>query len=57
MAAYAVTDWVSVVTSLAGALALMETKLETVDDAKTIRYIDVKKTGSNQFQGVLIYDA
>jgi len=57
MADYAVTDWSSNVGSPAEVLAEMETQIETIDDGKTLRYIDILKVGENQFIGVLIYDA
>ena len=36
-------------------LAALETKLETVDNGKTIRYVDIVERG-NEFVGILIYD-
>jgi hypothetical protein len=57
MANYAVTDYnTGKVGSISAALAALETKLETIDNSKTIRYIDVKSDGAD-WQGVLIYDA
>jgi len=37
-------------------LAALETKLETVNNGKTIRYVDIVKRG-NEFFGILLYDA
>lgn len=36
-------------------VALLETKLETVDDAKTIRLVDVERMGT-LFVGTTLYD-
>ena len=36
-------------------LAALETKLETINDGKTIRHVDIVERG-NEFVGVLIYD-
>jgi len=55
MAAYALTDY-SVKGDYDTVLAALETQLETVDDGKTIRYVDIIKRG-NEFVGVLLYDA
>lgn len=57
MANYAVTDWVSTAGDLTTTLAAIETKLETIDNSKTIRYLDVKALGGNQFVAIMIYDA
>ena len=56
MANYAVTDFRTSVGNPSTVLAELETKLETIDDSKTIRYIDIIPSG-NSFVGVLIYDA
>ena len=45
MANYAVNDFTEKANSLAEVLALLETKLETIDDAKTIHYVDVFQVG------------
>ena len=45
MANYAVNDFTEQASSLAEVLALLETKLETIDDAKTIHYVDVFHVG------------
>jgi hypothetical protein len=58
MANYAVTDWSSVSDSVEAVAALMETKLETIDDTKSIRYIDILRLDEQKkFMGVIIYDA
>ena len=36
-------------------LAALETKLELINNGKTIRYVDIVERG-NEFVGVLIYD-
>ena len=36
-------------------LEALETQLETVNNGKTIRYVDIVKRG-NEFVGVLLYD-
>ena len=37
-------------------LATLETQLETVDNGKSIRYVDIIERG-NEFVGILLYDA
>ncbi len=37
-------------------LEALETQLETINDGKTIRYVDIVKRG-NEFVGLLLYDA
>ena len=54
MAAYAVTRY-SIKGEYDAVLTALEEKLETVDDGKTIRMIDIVKRG-NEFVGVLLYD-
>jgi hypothetical protein len=56
MANYAVTDWVSSVAPLITVAAEIETYLETIDDTKTIRLINVVQVGSN-VQAVIIHNA
>tara|TARA_R100001509_G_scaffold146979_1_gene104196 strand:- start:207 stop:380 length:174 start_codon:yes stop_codon:yes gene_type:complete len=56
MADYAVDDHTETAANLAAVLALLETKLETIDNTKTIRYIDVFRTGQ-VWQYALIVDA
>ena len=56
MANYAVDDHTETASDLAGCLALLETKLETIDDGKTIRLLEIHKVG-NQFAYALVKDA
>jgi len=53
MANYAVNDFTETASDLAGCLALLETKLETIEDSKTIKLIEIHKVG-NQFAYALI---
>ena len=46
MAKYAVNDNTETANSLAAVLALLETKLETIDDSKTIYLCDVYRIGT-----------
>jgi len=55
MTNYAVSDYV-VYGSAEVVAAALETKLETLDDSKTLRLIQIEKSG-NEFVGILIYDA
>jgi len=57
MAAYAVTDYVSTADTVEQCAAALETKLETIDNSKTIRYIDILQLPDNTYQAILIYDA
>ena len=57
MANYAVTDYKTSESQLGTVIAALETKLETIDTSKTIRYIDVLPMGNGEFVGVIIYDA
>ncbi|KKM60198.1 hypothetical protein LCGC14_1544290 [marine sediment metagenome] len=54
MAAYSVTTY-SNKGAYDAVLAALETELETVNDGKTIRYVDIIPRG-NEFVGILIYD-
>lgn len=56
MANYSVVTYKTGYGSPGEVLAELETKIETVDDAKTIRLLEVLNMG-NSFQGILIYDA
>ena len=56
MANYAVNDFTETAVDLEGCLALLETKLETIDDSKTIRLLEIHKVG-NKFQYALVIDA
>ena len=53
MANYAVNDFTETADDLAACLALLETKLETIDDGKAIKLIEIHKVG-NQFAYALI---
>ena len=55
MTNYVLTRWTETGTA-EEVLAAMETKLETVDDAKTIYLCNIVKKG-NEFVGVLLYAA
>ena len=58
MANYAVNDFTETASDLAGVLALLETKLETIDDSKTIRLLEVYKDATNGgYSYALIIDA
>ncbi len=54
MAAYALTRY-SIKGDYDSVLKALETQLETVNDGKTIRYVDIIKRG-NEYVGVLLYD-
>ena len=56
MTAYAVNDFTETADDLAGCLALLETKLETITNTKTIRHISVHKVGA-KFAYALVVDA
>ena len=56
MANYAVNDFTEEADTLAACLALLETKLETIDDSKTIRLLEIHKIG-NKFSYALVIDA
>jgi len=56
MTNFAVDDWSSSVGTVAEVLAEMETKLETIDNSKTIRGIGIVPIGSDMAQGWLIWD-
>jgi len=56
MVNYAVNDYATPIGSLDSVLAALETKLETIDNAKTIRLLEVKNVGAD-FRGILITDA
>ena len=55
MTNYSVVNWTTH-GSIEEVAAAMETKIETIDDTKTIRLMQVAKSG-NEFVGILIYDA
>ena len=56
---YTMTDYILTRYSIKGdydsVLKALETKLEAVDNGKTIRYCDIIKRG-NEFVGILLYD-
>lgn len=56
MANFVISTYVSTPLSPEDAVAAVETYLETVDNAKTIRLIQVVQIGSALFQGVVIHD-
>lgn len=58
MANYALTRYSSLSDSVADALEALETELETVDDAKTIRLVGIELTGRDRDQavGFALYD-
>ena len=56
MANFAVNDFTETADDLAGCLALLETKLETITNTKTIRHISVHKVGA-KFAYALVVDA
>ena len=55
MADYAVDDFTETAVDLAACLALLEAKLESIVNTKTIRHISIHKVG-NKFQYALIVD-
>jgi len=57
MANYAVTDHTEEAASLAAVLAKLETKLETIDDAKTIHLISVQQIGASLWSYALVVNA
>ena len=56
MANYAVVDYLTPTGTLVEVIAAMETKIETIDNTKTLRLVDVKQLSGDNFVGVLIYD-
>jgi|TARA_R100001594_G_C3833353_1_gene213862 hypothetical protein len=58
MANYAVDDFTDSAQSMADLLALLETKLETITNTKTIRLLEVYKDATNGgYSYALIVDA
>ncbi len=53
MANYAVNDFTETAATLSACLALLETKLETIDDGKAIKLIEIHPEG-NKFSYALI---
>jgi|TARA_R100000152_G_C6598933_1_gene56766 hypoxanthine phosphoribosyltransferase len=56
MANYAVDDFTESADTLSAVLALLETKLETITNTKTIRLMSVHKVG-NKYAYALVVDA
>ena len=56
MANYAVNDFTERADDLAACLALLETKLETITNTKTIRHLSIHKVGA-KFAYALVVDA
>ena len=56
MANFAVDDHTERADSLAACLALLETKLETIANTKTIRHISVHQVGT-KYEYALVVDA
>ena len=56
MTNFAVNDFTETANDLAGCLALLEIKLETIANTKTIRHISVHKVGA-KFTYALVVDA
>jgi len=57
MANYAVDDYTEDAATLAAVLALLETKLETIVNTKTIRLIEVTQVGASLWSYALVVDA
>ena len=56
MANYAVDDHTETADNLGACLALLETKLETIDNTKTIRHLSIHQVGA-KFAYALVVDA
>ncbi len=56
MANYSVNDFTESAKDLGACLALVEARLEGIDDSKTIRLLEIHKVG-NEFQYALVIDA
>jgi hypothetical protein len=56
MANYAVDDTTFGPGTLSEVAALIETHLETIDDTKTIRLLEVKHLYGDKFEGISIID-
>jgi hypothetical protein len=58
MAAYAVTDLTTASDRIEKVLADMETLIETIDNAKTLYYVDiVELPRQNKYAGIIIHQA
>lgn len=56
MANYSVTKYTIVKGTIEDVITELETKIETVDDSKTIRLLQVLGTPDRQYMGIIIYD-
>jgi len=56
MALYAVNDFTERADNLAACLALLEAKLETITNTKTIRHLSIHKVGT-KYEYALVVDA
>jgi hypothetical protein len=56
MALYAVNDFTERADNLAACLVLLENKLETITNTKTIRHISIHKVGT-KYEYALVVDA
>lgn len=57
MANYSVHNYSDEAADLAAILAKLETKLETIENTKTIRLIEVHQVGAAKWQYALVADA
>lgn len=57
MALYAVTDYVTSGDSIEAVMAALEAKIDTIDNGKTLRYVDILELPDRTYQGIIIYDA
>ena len=57
MAAYAVTDFVTSEDSVTAVMAALEVQIDTIDNGKTLRYVDIIHLPNNKWIGVVLYDA
>tara|TARA_Y100000310_G_C20127355_1_gene554241 strand:+ start:18 stop:191 length:174 start_codon:yes stop_codon:yes gene_type:complete len=57
MAAYAVTDFLTSADSVTAVMAALEVQIDTIDNTKTLRYVDIIPQPDNTWIGVIIYDA
>ena len=57
MAAYVLTSYVTPEGALPTVVAALETKLETIETAKVVRFTKVIELPNRLFIGILVYDA